>query len=67
LSRNGDRKLNNALHTIALTRVRIPTSRGRRYYDRKIGSKTHNEAMRCFKRRLATHVWTIMRTDECRA
>jgi transposase len=65
LSRNGDRKLNNALHTIALTQVRIPTSRGRRYYDRKIGEgKTHNEAMRCLKRRLATHVWTIMRTDE---
>jgi transposase len=65
LSRQGDRKLNNALHTIALTQVRMPESRGRRYYDRKITEgKTHNEAMRCLKRRLADHVWRIMITDE---
>jgi transposase len=65
LSRQGDRKLNNALHTIALTQVRMPESRGRRYYDRKIAEgKTHNEAMRCLKRRLADHVWRVMITDE---
>ncbi len=65
LSRQGDRKLNNALHTIALTQVRMPASRGRIYYDRKIAEgKTHNEAMRCLKRRLADHVWHVMITDE---
>jgi transposase len=65
LSRQGDRKLNNALHTIALTQVRMPESRGRRYYDRKIAEgKTHNEAMRCLKRRLADHVWRVMIADE---
>jgi hypothetical protein len=65
LSRHGDRKLNNALHTIALTQVRITGSRGRLYYDRKIAEgKTHNEAMRCLKRRLADHVWRIMIADE---
>lgn len=33
LSREGDRKLNNALHTVALTQIRMPDSRGRGYYD----------------------------------
>jgi len=38
---------------------------GRRYYDRKVGEgKTHNEAMRCLKRRIADHVWRLMRADE---
>lgn len=67
LSRQGDRKLNNALHTIALTQVRMPASRGRTYYDGKIAEgKTHNEAMRCLKRRLADHVWRVMIADEQR-
>ena len=40
-------------------------STGRAYYDRKIAEgKTHNEAMRCLKRRLADHVWRIMIADE---
>ena len=40
-------------------------SAGRAYYDRKIAEgKTHNEAMRCLKRRLADHVWRIMIADE---
>ena len=40
-------------------------STGRAYYDRKITEgKTHNEAMRCLKRRLADHVWRIMIADE---
>lgn len=67
LSRHGDRKINNALHTIALTQVRLRTSRGRCYYDSKIAQgKTHNEAMRCLKRRLANHVWRVMLADEQR-
>jgi transposase len=65
LSRGGDRKLNNALHTIALTQVRMPASQGRAYYDTKIAEgKTHNEAMRCLKRRLADYVWRTMIRDE---
>lgn len=67
LSRQGDRKLNNALHTIALTQVRMSGTRGRLYYDRKIAEgKTHKEAMRCLKRRLADHVWRVMIADERR-
>jgi transposase len=57
LPRNGDRQLNLALHIVALTQVRMRSSAGRAYYDTKIAAgKTHNEAMRCLKRRLADHV-----------
>ena len=67
LSRHGDRQLNNALHTIALTQVRIPGTRGRIYYDAKVAEgKGHKEAMRCLKRRLCDHVWRTMTADERR-
>jgi transposase len=42
-------------------------STGRAYYNTKIAAgKTHNEAMRCLKRRLADHVWRTMIADERR-
>jgi transposase len=57
LPRGGDQQLNLALHIVALTQVRMPASVGRAYYDQKIAAgKTHNEAMRCLKRRLAARV-----------
>jgi len=65
LSRSGDRQLNSALHLVAVTQVRMPTSVGRSYYDRKVAEgKSHNEAMRCLKRRIADHVWRLMLQDE---
>jgi transposase len=65
LPRGGDRQLNLAFHIIALTQVRMQGSAGRAYYDTKIAAgKTHNEAMRCLKRRLADHVWRQMIRDE---
>lgn len=68
LPRGGDRQLNLALHIIALTQVRMRHSKGRAYYDTKItAGKTHNEAMRCLKRRLADHVWRLMTADERRS
>jgi transposase len=67
LPRGGDRQLNLSLHLIALTQIRMRASQGRAYYDTKIASgKTHNEAMRCLKRRLADHVWRLMLADERR-
>ena len=67
LSRSGDRKLNSALHLIAVTQVRMPNSAGRRYYDRKISEgKTHKAAMRCLKRKIASRVWRLMLADERR-
>jgi predicted ATPase len=68
LSRHGDRQLNSALHTIAITQIRIPSSRGHRYYKSKIAEgKTPREAARCLKRRLADHLWRTMITDERQA
>jgi transposase len=65
LSRSGDRQLNSALHTIAITQIRMPGSLGHAYYQRKIAEgKTPREAQRCLKRRLADHVWRTMITDE---
>lgn len=65
LPRGGDRQLNHAFHMVALTQIRMPSSAGRAYYDTKIaGGKTHNEAMRCLKRRLADRVWRRMIRDE---
>jgi transposase len=65
LSRHDDRQLNAALHTIALTQVRMPTSRGRAYYDRTIArGKTHAEAMRCLRLWQSDHVWRMMISDD---
>ena len=68
LSRHGDRQLNSALHTIAITQIRMPNSRGHHYYQSKLDEgKTPREAARCLKRRLADHLWRIMINDERRA
>lgn len=67
LSRAGDRRLNSAIHLIAVTQVRMRNSIGRAYFDKKIAEgKTRNEAMRCLKRRLANHIWRMMIADERR-
>jgi transposase len=67
LSRSGDRRLNSAIHLIAVTQVRMRNSIGRAYFDKKIAEgKTRNEAMRCLKRRLANHIWRMMIADERR-
>jgi transposase len=68
LSRSGDRRLNSAIHLVAVTQVRMPNSIGRAYFDKKIAEgKTRNEAMRCLKRRLSNHIWRTMITDERRS
>jgi len=67
VSRTGDRQLNSALHTAAITQIRISGSQGNLYYKAKIAEgKTPREAKRCLKRRLADHVWRVMTADERR-
>jgi transposase len=67
LSRTGDRQLNSALHTIAITQIRVSRSLGNAYYNTKIAEgKTPREAKRCLKRRLADHVWRTMIAGEKR-
>ncbi|MFI7680609.1 transposase [Actinophytocola sp. NPDC049390] len=63
LSRAGDRQLNYALHVMAITQIRYDT-RGRTYYQRKrAAGKSHKEALRCLKRRLADTVYRTMLRD----
>jgi transposase len=54
LSRAGNRRINHALHMMAVTQIRYPGTEGRRYYERKrTEGKTPKEALRCLKRRLS--------------
>jgi hypothetical protein len=54
LSRAGNRRINHALHMMAVTQIRYPGTEGRLYYERKRKEgKTPKEALRCLKRRLS--------------
>jgi transposase len=57
LNRGGDRQVNNAIHTIALSRsLHHPETRA--YLDRRISEgKTKREAMRSLKRHLSRHLF----------
>ncbi len=64
LSRAGNRRLNHALHMMAVTQIRYPESEGRRYYERKrLEGKTPKEALRCLKRRLSDAVYRQLLAD----
>ena len=63
LSRAGNRQLNCCLHVMAIIQVRQDTP-GRAYYLRKRSEgKSHNEALRCLKRRLADLVYRQLTRD----
>ena len=67
LSRTGDQQLNSALHTAAVTQIRITGSRANLYYLTKIAEgRTPRQAKRCLKRRVADYVWRTMTADERR-
>jgi transposase len=64
LSRAGDRKLNHALHLMAIVQIRHPTS-GQAYYRRKRAEgKSPKEALRCLKRRLSDAVYRCLLADQ---
>lgn len=64
LSRAGNRRLNHALHMMAVTQIRYPGSEGRGYYERKrLEGKTPKEALRCLKRRLSDVVYCQLLAD----
>jgi transposase len=64
LSRAGNRKINHALHMMAVTQIRYPGTDGRRYYERKRKEgKTPKEALRCLKRRLSDQVYRQLVRD----
>jgi transposase len=66
LNRSGDRQLNRALHTIALTRLqRDPTTRA--YAERRrIEGKTDREIKRCLKRYIARQLYRQLETPPSR-
>jgi hypothetical protein len=68
LSRMGNRRINHALHIMAVTQVRQPGSPGRGYYERKrLEGKTPKEALRALKRRISDALWAAMVADARRA
>jgi transposase len=63
LNPRGNRKLNHAMHLIAVTQIAHDTH-GRAYYDRKIAEgKTKKEALRALKRRISDAVWRHLQLD----
>jgi transposase len=65
LSRAGNRKLNAALHRIALTQTRLPDSLGYTYYRKRLATgDSSTEALRCLKRHLARVVYRLLTADE---
>ena len=66
LNRGGNRQLNRAIHTIALTQI-SHDPRARAYIERKReADKSHKDAMRCLKRRLARVVYKRLVSDDAR-
>jgi transposase len=64
LSRAGNRRINHALHMMAVTQIRYPRTAGRLYYERKRREgKTPKEALRCLKRRLSDLVYYQLLAD----
>jgi transposase len=63
LNPRGNRKLNHAMHLIAVTQIAHDTP-GRVYYDRKLAEgKTKKEALRALKRRISDAVWRQLQVD----
>lgn len=61
----GNRRLNHAIHIVAVTQVRSTTSAGHAYYVRKVAQgKTEKEAMRALKRRISDAIYRQLVDDE---
>jgi transposase len=64
LSRAGNRRINRALHIMAIVQLRTATE-GRVYFDaKKAAGQTSMEAIRALKRRLSNVVYARMVTDQ---
>jgi transposase len=63
LNRGGNRRLNYALHMMAIVQVRCDP-RARAYIERqRAAGKTYRDALRCLKRRLSDVVWRQLVAD----
>src|SRR5437763_7462269 len=68
LSRRGNRRLNHAIHMVAVTQIRCRHSPGRACYDKKLAEgKTGKEALRALKRQISDAIFACLQADERRA
>ena len=64
LSRRGNRRLNHAIHMVAICQLRHPHSEGRAYFDRRVTEgKTNKEALRALKRHVSNAVYRQLVAD----
>jgi transposase len=68
LSRRGNRRLNHAIHMVAITQIRYRHTKGRAYYDKKLAEgKTPKEALRALKRQISDAIFASLQADARRA
>lgn len=60
LDRGGNRQLNNAIHTIAFTRLRHDPQTAVYVARQRQAGKTHREAMRCLKRHIIRRIYRLL-------
>jgi transposase len=66
LNPRGNRRLNHAIHVIAISQIRHQRE-GRKYFDRKVAEgKTTKEALRALKRQISNAVYRQLLTDSSR-
>jgi transposase len=67
LSRRGNRRLNHAIHMVAICQIRQRHSEGRAYFERKVNEgKTKKEAIRSLKRQISNTVYRQLLLDSQR-
>jgi transposase len=62
--RGGDRQLNRALQTIAVTRARLDPQTKIYLARKRSEGKSNREAIRCLKRHLARRIWKLLQPAE---
>ncbi len=61
LSRRGNRRLNHAIHMVAITQIRYRHTKGRAYYDKKLAEgKTPKEALRTLKPQISDAIFACL-------
>jgi hypothetical protein len=64
LSRRGNRRMNHAIHIVAVTQLRFAGTQGRAYFERKLAEgKTGKEALRSLKRRISDQLYARLLED----
>lgn len=61
LNRGGNRRLNRAIHTVALSQRRCNPLAGAYYEKKRAEGKTKRAAMRCLKRQLVNVIYRLLR------